>query len=220
MNFTTFFLLNRIGSLRDMSMIHPKALSGFFLVAAISLLAACGDKQQSPQTKFTKADSLTETYLSIQDSLVEAWNMITTDDNQKLEAMNNLLHELRIGQPSDIEALKAYEDRLNSLSKARYTLKTMANPDVVEEYDFAANALVSELVSLAESQRQFAYNSTLQKIVDRIRVTDQRVIELRNNYDGIAMRYNRFIEQNHDFLKEMHSDTFYNKRPLFQMASE
>jgi hypothetical protein len=218
MEVTTFSWIHRIGSIRRLYMTIPNLFSFFFL-AAMLILASCGEKQQSPETHFTKADSLTDTYLSIQDSLVEAWNLIITDDNHKVEAMHNLIHELMVGRSADIE-LKAYENRLNSLTNARYTLKTMVNPDVIEEYDFASNALVTELISLAESQRQFAYNSTLQKLVDNIRVTDERVIELRNNYDVIAERYNRFLEQNHDFLNEMHSDTFYDKRPLFQMASE
>jgi uncharacterized protein YydD (DUF2326 family) len=220
MEVKTFSTVSRIVSLRNPYMIAQKSFPGLFLLSALLIMAACGERQQSPQTQFTKADSLTETYLSIQDSLVEAWNMIITDDNHKIEAMHNLVHELMVGRSTDIELLKSYETRLNSVTNARYTLKTMANPDVIEEYDFASNALVTELISLAESQRQFAYNTTLQKLVDNIRIADQRVIELRNIYDQIAQRYNKFVEQNHDFLNEMHSDTFYDKRPLFQMASE
>ena len=197
-----------------------KIIPALVVLAGLLLAAACGEKQNTPTAHFTKADSLTETYLAIQDTLLEAWNMIITDDNHKIDAMHNLLHELMVGRSTDIELLKSYENRLNSLSNSRYTLKTMGNEDVIEEYDFASNALITELVSLAESQRQFAYNTTLQKIVDNIRVLDQRVIELRDNYDAIAVRYNRFVEQNHEFLAEMHSDTFYDKRPLFQMASE
>jgi hypothetical protein len=220
MIFTTFAGCLRIRILRSMFMISHKSLLGFLFVSVLALMAACGEKQNSPTTHFTKADSLTETYLSIQDSLVEAWNMIINDDNRKIEAMHNLIHELMVGRATDPELLKSYESRLVSLTNSRYTLKTMSNADVIEEYDFASNALITELISLAESQRQFAYNTTLQKLVDIIRIADQRVIELREAYDLIAMRYNKFVETNHAFLEEMHSDTFYDKRPLFQMASE
>jgi hypothetical protein len=217
---TTFCICLRIRILRSLYMITYKNLPGFLFVLVLAFMAACGEKQNSPTTQFTKADSLTETYLSIQDSLVEAWNMIINDDNRKIEAMHNLIHELMVGRSTDLDLLKSYESRLVSLTNSRYTLKTMSNADVIEEYDFASNALVTELISLAESQRQFAYNSTLQKLVDGIRIADQRVIELRETYDSIAMRYNKFVETNHAFLEEMHSDTFYDKRPLFQMASE
>jgi hypothetical protein len=181
---------------------------------------SCKQKPKAELTLFTKADSLTDTYLALQDSMLQTWNIMINDDNRKIEAMHNLLHELMVGSPVDQEILKSYEERIENLKTNRYTQKTMAEAQLVEEYDFASNALVTELLSLAESQAQFPYNSTLQKLVDEIRLADQRVTNYREAYDLIAIRYNRFVEQNKQFMKEVDADSFMEKKPLFQMVAE
>jgi hypothetical protein len=142
------------------------------------------------------------------------------DDNQKLKAMENLLHELEVSNPQQREELEGYEQRLAQLERSRYTQKTMANSHVVEEYDFASTALVTELVTMAESQRQFVYNTTLQKLVESIRTSEQSVRNFRDEYDAIATRFNQFIEENRPVLSEVDEDSFLEKRPLFQMAEQ
>ncbi|HYC86049.1 MAG TPA: hypothetical protein VEB86_12545 [Chryseosolibacter sp.] len=214
----TFCRAARIGRLRSHVMTSRIYFSGVALSCAVALLLGCAEKQDSPPSAyFTKADSLTERYLALEDSILEAWNMMINDDNQKIEAMHNLLHELMVSRATDQELLNSYESRLMRLKNLRYTQKSMANPDVVTEYDFASNALVSELIALAESQKQFAYNTTLQKLVEIIRTSDERVYQYRETYDMITARYNQFVNDNRDMLKEMKSDSVEN-RPLFQVA--
>jgi hypothetical protein len=194
------------------------------LPAAILVSAAvffsCTEKPDSHRAHFTKADSLTDTYLALQDSVLQTWNLMINDDNQKIEAMHNLIHELRVGGGVDRESLSQYEDRLSRLKRLRYTQKSMANPDVITEYDFASNTMVSELIALAEAQRQFGYNTTLQKLVDNIRTADLRVSQYRESYDVVTVRYNEFVNENRKFLKDMDSDSMIEEKPLFQMVSD
>lgn len=194
----------------------------FQLGILFSLSAAflsCSEQKRQDHPHFTKADSLTDTYLDLKDSMLETWNAMINDDNQKLKAMDHLLHELMVSNPAKKEELQAYQDRLDQLQNSRYTQKTMENTHIIEEYDFASNSLVTELIALAESQPQFAYNSTLQKLVESIRTADQRIENYRTEYDQIASNYNEFIEENKKFLHEMDEDTF-AKKPLFQMVAE
>ena len=88
------------------------------------------------------------------------------------------------------------------------------------EYDFASNLLVTELISQAESKTEFAYNTTLQKLVEEIRLADQRVNLYREDYDGIAEKYNAFLEKNRNYLNEINQDDSLETRPLFQMTYE
>jgi hypothetical protein len=194
--------------------------SGILFSCSIFAICSCGDQQKGDQTRFTKADSLTETYLELKDSMLETWNTMITDDNQKIKSMHYLLHELKVSNPGLRDELQQYEDRLERLVLSRYTQKSMENTDVVEEYDFASNSLVSELISLSESQTQFAYNTTLQKLVENIRTADQRVDNYREEYDLIASQFNQFIEENKKWLKEIDHDSFMEKKPLFQMVAE
>jgi len=180
-------------------------------------LSAC-DKpsQHAHDTHFTKADSLTETYLALQDSTLRAWNLMINDDNNKLEAMQHILHELKVSRAVSPEQITSYSHQLKSLKSSRFTQKNMSNADVVEEYDFASDNLVRELITLAESQRQFSYNSTLQQIVKQLRTSEQGAMDYRRDYDAIASRYNNFVERNAHYLRESSPEL----KPLFRMTSE
>jgi hypothetical protein len=194
--------------------------SAFIFATAIILSMGCNSKKQSDPTSFTRIDSLTDTYLALQDSMVDTWNMMIKDDNKKIRAMKGLIHELEIGGQYAPGELKSYEQRVEQLARIRYTPKTMWNTDVIEEYDFASSSLVTELIALAESYTAFSYNTTLQKLVEEIRAADLRVENYRTDYDAVAVQYNQFIEDNKELLKEIADNGQLDKKPLFQVASE
>ncbi len=184
-------------------------------------VAACGGKNVTAKRgDFTRVDSLTETYLMLQDSMLQSWNVMAKDENEKIRAMHELLHSLLASQQDNKDQLVSLEQRLDQLERIRFTQKSMSNPHVVEEYDFSANSLISELISLAESDASFSESTKLQNIVDRIRTSDQRVNIYRAEYDVAADNFNLFLEKNKDQLKEIDQNGSPQKRPLFQMASE
>lgn len=171
-------------------------------------------------TMFTKQDSVVDFYLAYQDSILQAWNVMINDDNQKIKAMRSLLHELSVSNPDERQALDHFEERLNTLLDMRYDQRSIANKDMVEEYDFASNSLVGELLSEAETQPEFAYNTTLQNLAEEIRLADERVSNYRDDYDAIVHGYNLFLEQNKVYLSDIDPDSTLEKKPLFQMVSE
>lgn len=181
----------------------------------------CGNKQENAaHTIFTKADSLTEIYLTLHDSLLQTWNVMINDDNQKIKAMHNLLHELMVTHPEELEIYTAYKQRLDQLTRLRYTQKSMMNADVIEEYDLASGSLIDELITHAESKKQFAYNTTLQKLVNQILSADERMLHYRNEYDSIVSTYNAFIEKNTDYLLGTDLSLTLDKKPSFQATTE
>jgi hypothetical protein len=191
-----------------------------FVTGTLLIAIGCNSKKHTDPTSFTKIDSLTDTYLALQDSMVDTWNLMIKDDNKKIRAMKSLIHELEIGGQYAQGELKSYEQRVEQLRRIRYTPKTMWNTDIIEEYDFASTSLVTELVALAESYTAFSYNTTLQKLVEEIRAADLRVENYRADYDSIALQYNTFIEENHELLREIADNGSLEKKPLFQVASE
>ena len=193
-------------------------VSGILFFCAGIMLVNCGKKAETTHPTFTKADSLTDLYLSLQDSVLQSWNVMINDDNQKIKAMHNLLHELMITSSDQDDQLHAYEEQLDHLMELRYNQKSMANEDLIEEYDFASNLLVTELITQAESKTEFAYNTTLQKLVEEIRVADQRVNLYREEYDAITFKYNSFLERNRTYLTEITQKDSMELRPLFQMT--
>ncbi len=115
--------------------------------------------------------------------------------------MHNLLHELLVISTDERDQITKYEEQLEQLIRLRYTQKSMGNADVVEEYDFASTTLVRELISLAETTPEYPKNSTLQKLVDDIRLADERVINYREDYDLIVIDYNEFLDENKSLFR-------------------
>ena len=183
-------------------------------------IAACDQKTSSERGDFTKADSLTETYLALQDTMLQVWNSMIHDDNRKIKAMHHLLEELKRSNPEDLSELESLEARLEQLASLRYDQSSITDPERVSEYDFASNSLVTEIIARAETEENFATDQLLQELVDSIRAADQRVMTYRQEYDRTASRFNAFIDRNKEVLQEIDSQTLVQKKPLFEMASE
>ena len=186
-----------------------------------SPLISCTDKKTiNNDIHFTKEDSLTDRYLSLQDSMLHTWNVMIKDDNQKLKSMYHLLHELDITKQVSAEQIAILERRLEQLTRIRYTEKTLANPDVVEEYDFASNSMIAELTALATSVSVYTQNTTIQGLVETINMADQRTFIYRAEYDAAVTRYNAFISTNKLFIKEIDPNNLLDQKPLFDMLAE
>jgi hypothetical protein len=159
-----------------------------------------------------------DSLVAYQDSLLQSWNIMIGDDNQKINAMQILLRELKSTDADDREQLERFEQQLEQLSRLRYTQTSMSNADVIEEYDFASGTLVMELISLAESRVEYNKSLVLQKLVDDILLADDRVNNYREDYDDIVADYNYFLDKNKPYLKEINADSL-RRRSLFQMVS-
>jgi len=191
------------------------------MAGALGIASSCVDKKSEvTTTTFSETDSLTEVYLNLQDSILTAWNLMINDDNMKIKAMHNLIHELQVTGQFDADKLKALDHRIDQLKRIRYTPKSMANSTVVDEYDFASNSLVSELIALAESHSAYAYNITMQGLVEEIRTSEQRIENYRVAYDAIVNQYNKFITVNREHMKEIDNTNSSEKKPVFQIVSE
>lgn len=169
---------------------------------------------------YTQIDSLTDTYLNLQDSLLITWNVMVKDENEKLRSMHEVLLSMGNSALFSKDQIELLEQRLEQVERIRFNQKTMSNPHVVEEYDFASNSLISEIISLAESNPSFVQQRELQSIVDYIKVADQRVEFYRSDYDLIAQKFNLFLDTYESKLKEIDQHATNDKRPLFQVASD
>ncbi|HEY5691351.1 MAG TPA: hypothetical protein VIS49_07845 [Cyclobacteriaceae bacterium] len=184
----------------------------------LGISVSCTKSKHQDRTSFTKADSVSESYLNLEDSLLHAWNVMARDERDKIKAMHEILHMMQEQKEFEIERLKALGQRLKQLDKIKFTQKSLANSYVIEEYDFASNSLVSEILSLAESNDELIKNDKAQRLIDKVKFAEQRVNDYREAYDRIASRYNQFIERNEKYLTEL--DHQGEKKALFQMASE
>ncbi len=190
----------------------------YILIAgALLVTLSCHRKNTGwDNTSFTKVDSLTETYLTLQDSLLHSWNVMAWDEKEKIKAMHNLIHLMHSQEGFDDDQLISLEQRLDQLNRIRYSQKTVANSYLIEEYDFASNSLIFEIISMAESDTEFIKNQSVLKSVDKVKMTDQRVPLLRMQYDKVVARYNSFLNTNKKYLKEIDKDCTGEKISPFQ----
>ena len=190
--------------------------SALFLLV-MSGIMCCAKRGDIYYTTFTKADSVTDTYLSLQDSVLRSWNMMIHDDNQKIKTLRNLLHELQVTTLDD--TLNVYTEKLDHLKELRYDEQTMWDRSVIEQYDQVSRQLSNDLISIAEARSEFNYNATLQKLVQEIRVADQRIDLFKSEYDVITTKFNTFLRANRDYLIEIGQKDSLALRPLFQSSS-
>ena len=186
-------------------------------LAFLGGMLCCAKKGDIYHTTFTKADSVTDTYLSLQDSVLRSWNMIIHDDNQKIKAMRKLVHELQV--TSSVDSLGVYEEKLDHLKEMRYDVESMSDRNVIEQYDQLSQQLTSDIISIAERRSEFPYNTTLQKLVQEIRVADQRIDLFKSEYDVITKRFNAFLRENKIYLSEVGQKDSLELRPLFQSSA-
>lgn len=191
------------------------AFISLILLTGLMLSGCSKSGEKETQTAFTKADSLTDKYLELEDNMLVAWNQVVSNDNAKVRLMNTLIHELLQSSQYNKEELIAMESRLNELSEFKFTQETIKDPTLIEEYDFATNTLFSELVIMAQSNETFAHNPSLQEMVEEIKQLDQQVETNRSNYDLIAVEFNRFVEKNKSMLTDINAE----KKALFQMTT-
>lgn len=192
------------------------ALLLLFSVAALSW--QCGGKRTGHNTPYSQEDYVTERYLAYQDSLVQAWNMMMSDDDEKFASLHELLTRLQAQGAASPLSLTRFEERLAQLHRIRYTQKSMGNADVIEEYDFASTSLVREIVTLAESTAAFQTDIQLQQLVDRIRLAEERVENYRADYDDLVLHYNTFLDLNQQHLGQVGRDSI-RKKARFTLVS-
>jgi hypothetical protein len=192
--------------------------SCIFVVLAASIGWSCTNHRGDGNRAFSQADFVTESYLAYQDSLVNAWNLMITDDNEKLSTLHVLLEELRSAEQSENQQLVRFDDRLDQLHRIRYTQKSMANADVIEEYDFASTVLVREILTAAEMSTAFSNNPRLPILVDQIKMAEERIGNYRADYDDLVSHYNAFLDQNKAYLAQINLDSV-KKKPRFELVS-
>lgn len=195
-------------------------LSAIILGLCGPLLLNCGKPSTPPiRAEFVRADSLTNHYLALYDSIHQVWNVMINDDNKRIEGMHHLIHELGVSQPDKTDTLKSMEERLRQLMRIRYTQKSMSNTDVVNEYDLASRQLMDELLISVEAMKEYAYNKTLQALIRDIRAAEDRVYQHRFDYDRVVRGYNDFIDLNKDYLLQTDETLILEKKPVFRTIS-
>lgn len=185
------------------------------LSSSVILLLACSSSNNfQEKTNFTHLDSLTDTYLILQDSVLQSWNRVLKAESEKSKTLQTLLSELSRDREVDAFVLSSLHDQLNQLEKIRFTPKTLGNPHVVTEYDRACSLIVQQLQELSATKMKDA-SEGFQGALLWFGEMQGSSLTHRAYYDSLASVFNDFIEAHRAELGEIEHKPL-DSKPLFK----
>ncbi|HMJ68700.1 MAG TPA: hypothetical protein VK508_07385 [Cyclobacteriaceae bacterium] len=187
-----------------------KHLSLIGLAAMAALACACSSTTSSihEHTTFSKADSLTDAYLVLSDSLLQSWNRIVGNEMDKTRTLEDLISDLDNAQLLSDEARESFQVRIEQLEKIRFTQQTIGDTQIVEDYDLAFQSIVNDIAELAKSPGSSDPNAMFSYLQKNSFVN-------RMSYDSLARSFNEFLMENKAALKDLDTSTELDAKPVF-----
>ncbi len=179
------------------------SLIGSAVVAAIA--CACSTSNTIHEhTTFSKADSLTDAYLVLSDSVLQSWNRIVGNEIDKSRALEEIINDLDHASLLTDELRESFQVRMDQLEKIRFTQESIGDPQMVEDYDLAYQSLVDDLAKLTKDNA----NSLFKHLQDN-------AILNRLSYDSLARSFNQFVQENRSLLKDVNANSELDAKPVF-----
>jgi len=184
-----------------------KNLSLIGLAALAAVACACSTSNsihEHSSTTFSKADSLTDAYLVLSDSLLQSWNRIVGNEMDKSRALQEIIDDLENSSMLTAELRESLQVRMEQLEKIRFTQASIDDPQIVEDYDVAFQAIVDDLSRLSKSNAETMF-----------RYLQENSMTNRISYDSLARSFNDFVQRNQSMLEEIRSNNELEAKPVF-----
>lgn len=179
------------------------SLIGLAVLAAIACACSTSNSIQE-HTTFSKADSLTDAYLVLSDSVLQSWNRIVSTEIDKTRALEEIINDLDNASLLSEELRESFQVRMEQLEKIRFTQETIEDPQTVEDYDLAFQSIVDDLSKLTKDNANSMFKY----------LQDNSVIN-RLSYDSLARTFNEFVQENRSVLKDVNANNELDAKPLF-----
>jgi hypothetical protein len=178
-----------------------KSVSLIGVAALAAIVCACGSSNSVHEhtANFSKADSLTDAYLVLSDSLLLSWNRIVRTEMDKSRALQEIINDLDNASLLSDELRESFAVRMEQLEKIRFTQETVGDEQVVEDYDLAFQSLATDLEKITKDKEEFKF-------------LEEHSILNRVSYDSLANVFNAFVHKNKSMLKEVDQ---VDEKPLF-----
>jgi hypothetical protein len=182
------------------------SLIGLAVLAAIA--CACSTSNSIHEhTTFSKADSLTDAYLVLSDSVLQSWNRILSNEIDKSRSLQEIITDLDNASLLSDELRESFQVRMEQLEKIRFTQATIEDPQIVEDYDLAFQSIVDDLAKITKDDT----NSLFKYLQDHAEMN-------RLSYDKFARSFNEFLKEYRTVLEDINSNNELDAKPLFHAA--
>ena len=181
--------------------------------------SACqrASEEKREENRLVNADSLNQSFVSINDSLDARWKVLIAEEDQKLEDMKRLLKEISFTPRYNKTKLQELQEKLETVYEMRFQPQSMTS-EQIDRYDSASSALKQEIISFAQNHPDIEQYPLMGQLIDSIEASDQRVLFHRVRYDNFARDYNHFLEGNREYVRKVDTTGLHNKRTLFQLG--
>jgi len=139
------------------------------------------------------------------------------DDDEKLFHIKRLLDEVTYTGNFDQVAIDSFMGKQSSLVELRYDQETMANSDLIDEYDQLSSELISEVVYLAKNHPDYDKYPLMEELIMDITEADERVIYHRVKYDKYCSDFNALIKSQKSILSAA-AENKLDEMPLFTLS--
>ena len=173
-------------------------------LAAIACACSTSNSIHEHTATFSKADSLTDAYLVLSDSLLQSWNRIVSTEMDKARALQEIINDLDNASLLSDELRESFQVRMEQLEKIRFTQESIQDPQAVEDYDVAFQSIVNDITTVTKDDANKMFGYLLQSSAVN-----------RRSYDSLAGAFNQFVQENKSVLKEADTNNELDMKPLF-----
>ncbi|OGX84386.1 hypothetical protein BEN47_03225 [Hymenobacter lapidarius] len=155
----------------------------------------------------------------LRDSVDVKWRNMTESDDQKIAVTRLLLREIKNQPGINAAQLQGLERANTRLKTRRYTQQTMANSDLIDQYDTAQDSLLRAVYPVA-APNDNAPTENARNFVEGLRQLDEGVVGFRLQYDRAASQYNTYLQLHQTELQSLggkYADL--KKLPLFTIGA-
>lgn len=188
-------------------------------IALLALIAvtAC---DSSPKTSPEEQAKLRQNYDSLYEAVNQNWKVMMDDDDEKLFYMKRLLDEISYTNDFDSVLVDSLRSGISTLKSSRYDSMSMADSEVIDQYDAATAGLSQAITSLAQNHPEYSRYPLMEELIFDIMEANDRILLHRIRYDQAARGYNTFVEGNKDVFDPTVSSKRPEKYPVFSLSGE
>ncbi|WP_017731607.1 LemA family protein [Nafulsella turpanensis] len=191
------------------------------LITALSASAytACqrASEEKQAEEELILIDSLQQTFISLNDSAANRWEVILQAEEQKLAQMRAILEELSAPPVFNKSRLESLNKNFKEVYEMRLQEAEDLSHEQIDRYDSASQALKEQIIAYTEDHPDIKKFPLVTELIDSIQATDQQILFHRVRYDNFASDLNHFLEGNREYLPKIDTSGLAQERTLFQL---
>ncbi len=171
-----------------------------YIFLIFSVLIACSSEKKNKSG--TSGNVISEQYNQILSGADTAWNEMMASEDRKIENIRLMVKELGLIEGSSAKHLEEINGHLEDLKKSRYDRLSMAKSNLIDRYDSLTNALIGELRSEINTNKEAVKYQVINQLMQEIQAADDSVLFLRKAYDRKIDLCKNFVQENRKKIRK------------------